>query len=334
VAEFAGKAGAELNDLLQPLVDRAGRGCKVGNAKIVGTVPNIDIYELACENGVGGVIQVTVPRTATSAVSLTTCLTLQGENSPIKCTLTTPETNTAAFATLASKAEKPCTVTGQRFVGATADGSHFFEYACSDNSGFILKADLSGAYKSQTPCLQATSLAGGCTLTNAAAAIAQIQTSLTAAARTGGADCAVDRFGEFAPKEDSDFKATEVTCKNRPESLVILQSDSKTSVLNCARARAEGWSCTMSQTALAWPSLVNDLARATGVQKNYTGCEVNGSSGSYSARSVYVEVTCKDGEPGFMSQYPRGDPKPSEIYTCAQAVGIGGGCRMAANQPK
>ena len=284
--------------------------------------------------GIGGLIQVTVPRTATSAVSLTTCLTLNTEATGPKCSLTTAETNTAAFSTLASKAEKPCTVTNQRFVGATADGSHYFEYACSDSSGFMLKADLSAAYKGQTSCLQATSLAGGCTLTNAAAAIAEIQTRLGAAIRTAGATCSVDRFGEFAPREDSDFKATEVTCKDRPESLVVLQTDAKTSVLNCARARAEGWSCGMSQSALAWPALSNDLARATGVQKNYSDCEVNGSSGSYSLRSVYVEVTCKDGAPGFMIQYPRGESKPSEIYTCGQAVGIGGGCKMAANQPK
>lgn len=332
--EFAGKSGQELNDLLQPVVDRAAKGCKVINARIIGGATGADLYEVVCESGVGAFVNVTVPRTATTAVSLTPCLTLQTENAQLKCTLSTPEGNTATFKDLATKAEKPCAVTNQRFVGATGDGSHYFEYACPDGTGFMLKADLTGAYKSQTSCLQATTLAGGCTLTDAKGQIAALTTTLTNAAKAGGVDCAVTKFGDFPEREDSQFKATELGCSNRPESVVLVRSDAKTAVLNCIRARAEGWSCAnrAQQEPLAYPALTNELAHATGVQKNYTSCTVNGASGSYSLRSVYVEVTCSDGTPGFMIQYPLGDPKPQEIYTCGQAVAIGGGCKMAANK--
>jgi len=333
-AAGTGMAQEDLTKLLQPLLDRGTKGCTVTQAKVMGAASNADLYEVACQSGVGAFVNAAVPQTATSAVTVTPCLALEGLAAASRCTLTTPEANMAPFKDLATKAEKPCTVTKDRFVGATSDGSMYFEYACSDNSGFMIKADASGAFKSQIACINATTLGSGCTLTDAVAATASLRAGYTTTAKSGGFDCNVSKFGAFAAKADSPYEAIEIGCDNRADSAVILKTPAKTTVVNCLRAFTEGYRCAMSNNNAVYPALTDQLKNAKNVSKNYSSCDVNNArSRGASARYAYIEVACADGTPGFVIQYALGEPAPFDIILCSQAGGIGG-CQMTENQPK
>jgi hypothetical protein len=50
----------------------------------------------------------------------------------------------------------------------------------------------------------------------------------------------------------------------------------------------------------------------------------------------FVEVACSDGLPGWVLGYPTGVAKPAakEFLSCAQAKGIGGGCKLPTNKVK
>ncbi|MEI7933120.1 MAG: hypothetical protein WCI21_08720, partial [Alphaproteobacteria bacterium] len=209
---------------------------------------------------------------------------------------------------------------------------YYLEYACPDKSGFMLETDRKGNIKNQIPCVQASRLGGGCTLTEVAEAGANLLTTLSTTAKAAGFDCTVNKSSDFPKRADSPYDATEVTCSNRPVGGVIAKTADKTVVFNCLRARVEGMRCSINDEKLAYPAITNELKTAKGVTKNYTSCEVNGGQALGLTRSnAYLEVTCSDGTPGFVMQYDLGNPDPSDILTCREA-GFLGGCRMVPNR--
>ncbi len=328
------KSPEDLVKMLQPMVSRAKGKCDITRARAVGAADKNDIYEVVCASGEGELISADVPQSDTSPVSMSRCVASQKPGARSVCTMTTYEQNMAPFIALAAKAPTPCaSTTNQRFVGETADGLVYAEYACADGSGFMLQADAAGTVKSQIPCIQAGRIAGGCTLTDAMAASAPQRTIYSNTAKANGFQCNVSNFGVFPKTDDQPYDAVEIACDNRPDGGVIMAKDGATAVVNCIRARAEGLICHLTPEALAFASLSKEITDAPNV-KHFTGCVVNGARAIGSGRaSTYVEVTCADGSPGLVLIYPLGKKDPSDIVSCSQAGGFGG-CRMAANQPK
>ena len=63
---------------------------------------------------------------------------------------------------------------------------------------------------------------------------------------------------------------------------------------------------------------------------------VNGSRAiGRNKENAYVEVTCADGDPGWVMVYPLGDNKVIDLMNCGQAQSSGvGACTLPGNAKK
>lgn len=310
---------------LTPYLKSAGNSCDPANAEILGRNNTGKVFEVACSSGAGGLL--IVPDKAGEKVAFVGCI--QAEAQGRKCTLTTTESNMAPIKALAAKAEKPCTVTNQRYVLTSSNGD-YYEYACSDGSGFMIQANTAGAYVRQIPCAAANGIGGGCTLTDAKAALTAEAATYTAAARKAGFDCDVSKYGLFPPPGGGK-EIVELACKNRPDGAVaIFSGDGKDRILNCLRAQAEGYRCSYTQVDVAYPVISGQLK-----EMGKGGCVVSGGRPmGVSQDNVFIEVACADGTPGWVIAYPRTGDKPDHLLSCGQAASIGGGCKLPTNTKK
>jgi hypothetical protein len=313
---------------LQAYVTRSGSNCQVANANLLAASPKLSAYEIACASGEGQLLTIDFPRTEASRTVTQPCLAVAVMLPGVKCTLTTDEANAAPVRALAAKSDRACPVKDQRYVGSGASGAEYYEIACQDNTGFMILANDKGEIQRTIACFQASAIAGGCKLTDATAAMANQNATYTQLLKTAGLDCEVSKFAPFPPKAGSTAEAVEVACANRPESVVALINGGKADVMNCARARVDGFGCTYTKPEDAYKLLTADLKTT-----RFQTCEVSGHRAmGTSSRNAFVEVACSDGNPGFVLTYPLGSGKPSEATPCGMANNLGGGCQLPANK--
>jgi hypothetical protein len=312
---------------LQPYLLRAHNDCAPVRAGYVGDVQTVLIYELQCQAGNGVILQIAKPKTAAAAAVSGSCFALQqGSEKPWPCKLTTQEANLAMVKALATKASPTCTPAKQRYVNGESDGSEYYEYSCANGAGLIVQADAKGNVLRTLTCGQA---GGMCTMTTDAAGVAEAAKGLSDKVKAAGlTTCEVAKFKTL--KLANGFtEATEVTCNSGPGG-IFLTKDGKSTVFNCGRVMAEGYTCDLNGKDAANTAMTAQLKT---FGKN--SCVVNGVSPLASATSAYIEVACSDGAPGYMIKYPRASNEPAEtydVYTCANAKSVGGGCRLPTNK--
>lgn len=156
---------------LQTPLSASGEKCNVSAAAFLGFSPTAAFYEVACSRADGMVLTVATPRSATSEIKAVPCYLRIKSDTP--CTLTKAEQSTGFINALAAKAPTPCAPTANRHVAQSRAGDNYYEFACPDGAGFIVEADKAGAFVRAIPCAVAAPLAGGCTLTGAAATAAK-----------------------------------------------------------------------------------------------------------------------------------------------------------------
>jgi len=265
------------------------------------------------------------PQTATSSVQTVNCIILKTPAGQFPCKLTTEAANAGFINGLAAKSTTPCTVTKQRFAMTMQDGSTYYEFACSQGPGQMVQADSGGRFLRTLTCAQAAAMNEPCTLT-AGAPSKPTAVEFTAQAKAAGIDCDVDKFGIFAIKANISG-AVEVVCTNGQAGVLITDMAGKAQLYNCGRVTAEGYACSLSPKEKGYADLTAQL-RVEGRET----CNVNNSAPLVSATAAYIEVSCANGEPGFMFMYPKTSNTPSIIYSCARATGIAGGCKLPANK--
>jgi hypothetical protein len=184
------------------------------------------------------------------------------------------------------------------------------------------------------PCTEADGIAGGCTLTNAREAETQEADLYSKLVKRAGFNCDVSKYSPFdvaVPKHE----VVEIACKNRTDGAVAVlgatDADSST-VYDCAHAQLAGYRCSFTSADAAIPTLTDDLKKL-----GKTSCVVNGQR--FVADTVdhhgYIEVTCSDGNPGYIIDYVTSPAvTPHEATTCSFAKDILGGCTMPGNAPK
>lgn len=321
VCNLPGNANPSIG--LQPFLTKAGSACKPTDAIILGRSATARIYEVACAESLGQML--VVPDKAEDKPSTFNCLASASQGRP--CKLTSEEANMSVVKALGAKAEKPCTITGQRFVLTSTNGD-YFEYACSDGTGYMVVANLAGQYQRQIPCTNAMNIGGGCTLTDVKSAMTAEAGLYTKLSRTAGFDCDVEKYGLFPPVPGGK-EIVELACKNRKDgAIAVFTGDGKDQIMSCARGSAEGYKCSYTPVELSYPALTDQLkARGRGT------CEVNGVRPlGVNATNAFLEVSCSDGAPGWVLSYPKGVNTPDDLLSCGQARGIGGGCKMPTNQ--
>jgi hypothetical protein len=311
---------------LQPMLAKAGRGCQVDKARLIGVGQTQTYYEAACKDGTGLVL-LAPNKPDGPALVAANCLQF-APDSKAHCTLTTPVTELAVVDGLAAATGK-CTVKDKRFVVSDASGTDYFEVACTDGKGYILHADGSGKLKETIDCAVASGIAGGCTMTDTRAALTQQNALYTGIAKKAGFNCDVSRYAPF-PTSGGDNEIVELQCSNRPDGGVGVfpLRGGAPHVYDCLRSLGQGFRCTFTHADALYGKLNGHLQSL-----NKGSCVVNGARYYGSSTDMdFVEVSCADGGPGWVIEYPKSAEKPDRVLNCAQAANVGaGGCQLPTN---
>jgi hypothetical protein len=301
----------------------AGSTCQPTDARAIGaTADGARLYEASCSGRVGEILIIQPGDKKPMAES---CLAAVGGN--LACKLTTPEAIETAIKTMASKVDPKCVYAKNRHVMTVAEGE-VTEVSCTGGTGFLIisKAD---QVVNSVPCAKSQPYQGGCQLTDVNKAQTEEAGLYTQAARKAGYDCDVAKYGVFPPPGGGK-EIVELACKNRPDgAIAIFSGAGDDQILNCVRSQADGYRCNYSQPDSALPEISKQLAAAGKGACVASGARAIGANKT----NAYVEVSCADGNPGWVISYPRQVAKPNDIMSCAAAKVSGvGACDLAANK--
>jgi len=313
---------------LQSMVTKAGHTCTVSNGRYVGSTTAADIYEVACTEGGGYVLETS--RDGSAAPKTTNCV-IYGSGGGIKCALTTEAEQNSYVDKLVSASGRPCTIAGRRYVGSTPDGADFYEVACGDKTGFMIKTAANGGFGEAIDCLKAAGVGGGCTLTDTRQAQTQQTNLYSSLSKKAGFACDVSKYADF-PSTDANTEIVELACSNRPDGAVgfFPAGAGQSRVLDCLRSEAEGYKCSFTPTSALYSKLTEQLR----AKKATSTCVVNNAAAYAEANAAgggkedFVEVACADGGPGYVLHYGPGQQLPIELLNCAQVKSTGG-CKLS-----
>ena len=306
---------------------QGGHPCTVTNGRFVGGTADLFLYEASCSEGGGYIIE--APR-AGGAAKTVNCVIYAASPGNIKCNLISEAQQNSYVDKLVAASGKPCPVTNRRYVATTTSGEDFYEVACSDNTGFMVKTTVNGAYSAVVPCSQASGIADGCKLTDAREAMTKEAGLYSSLSKKAGFDCAVSKYADF-PTTDNNTEIVELACSNRADGGIgfFPAGAGQSRVLDCLRAEAEGYKCTFTSTSALYGKLTEQL-RAKGkslcVVSNAVGHGEADEAGG--GKEDFVEVACADGGPGYVLHYLPGQTLPVELLNCAQ-VKSSGGCSLS-----
>jgi hypothetical protein len=326
-------ANANPADGLKPLVAQTGVTCTPGKARYVGANATTTVYEVACQEGAGYLIQAPVPGAAATAVTAEPCAATLGQGN-MECTLTPKEQVQAYINGLVTKSGHQCQVSGSRYIGADKNtGDSYYEVGCGSEAGFVIDADKTGAYKSVITCGQAAGL-GGCTLTDTTKVATEEAATYTKMAKASGFNCDVSKYrpiGMDAKKNE----VVELACSNRPDGTVAVfpaDPNAKGEFVDCVKAGEFGpnGACKLSSLDLVYAKYTSALAA-----KGRSSCKVSGARymGATASGSDFVETACADGNPGWVVELGQGDSVKS-LLSCGQAASAGLSCQLPTNQKK
>lgn len=316
---------------LVPYIARTGKDCPPERVRAVGHSEARTAFELACKGGAGFIMLTSAPPRLDKPIEIHPCLSYP-VGATLACLYTDRKAQLAMVDHLAARAGIACAITDRAYIGESdRDGASFWEAACADGRGYVLKQGLDGGLARAVDCASAgLILAGGCHLTDTAKARRDQAAVYARQVQAAGFACQVTDYALRANRPDG-AAAVELACADRPAGVIaFLPSTGAPTVIDCAHAGLLGYSCGLSKASAAYPALTADL-RAVGK----TTCVVSDARvvGVTPSHHAYAEVACADGLQGFMVEYQLSpDISPLAATVCAQAEGVGAGCALPENR--
>ena len=318
---------------LAPFVKKSGVTCDIENTRAIGSGAKNSYFEVACKGGAGYVVQTVSPLNINGEVTVNSCL-LYEEGGNVSCKLTNRQTQLAVVDTLngaAKAAGTACEIKDKRYILSTKV-DNYYEVACQDGKGYVFQQTAAtGAFARAIPCAQAGFVGGGCTLTDAVAALTEQAGFYGKLSAKAGFPCDVEKYG-MLPTNDPKKEIVELKCKGSDTGAIAVFTATAGTVYDCLTAEMNGFRCSFTKKDTQYARLTKDL-----VGFNKASCQVSDARiiGSTDTEG-FVEVACSDGLPGWVLGYPIGVSKPAakEFLSCAQAKGIGGGCKLPTNKVK
>ncbi len=315
---------------LAPFVKKGGVNCDIENTRAIGSGAKNSYFEVACKGGAGYIVQTVAPLNINGEVTVNSCL-LYEEGGNVSCKLTNRQTQLNVVDTLNGAAGVNCAIKDKRYILSTKT-DNYFEVACQDGKGYVYQqTSATGAFARAIPCAQASFVGGGCTMTDAVAAQTEQAGFYSKLAGKAGFPCDVEKYG-MLPTNDPKKEVVELKCKNSDVGGIAIFTATDGKVFDCLSAEMNGYRCSFTKKDTQYARLTKDL-----VGFNKASCQVSDARviGSTDTEG-FVEVACSDGLPGWVLGYPIGVAKPAakEFLSCAQAKGIGGGCKLPTNKVK
>ena len=321
-------ANADPKQALRPLIASASLTCTPTNARYVGSNASVTVYEVACQEGPGYVLQAPAAGTAGTVTVAMPCVQATGN---MACTLTTKAQNDAYLAALASKSGRTCQISASRFIGTDkTTAASYYELGCGAQPGFVLAVNKAGAVERAITCDQAQGL-GGCQLTSAAQVAAESTSHYSQLAQAAGFNCTVSRDRPIGLDKNG-RDVVELACSNRPDGAVAAFASTpggRSEVVDCVKAGEFGANATCTLTQ---PSGVYAKYTAALAAKGRTTCQVSNARylGHNSSGTDVVEAACADGKPGWVMEITP-TYQATEIYSCGQAKASGLTCELPSN---
>jgi predicted nucleic acid-binding Zn ribbon protein len=311
--------------------------CTLGNALYVGgstdpkTKVKSDAYEVACTGSLGLVVLAT----SAGAPQVFSCLQTNqpgpdGKVSNLACKLPENQDQAKALTPFAAKGGATCDVQKARAIGTSATNS-YFEVSCAGGKGYILSTSNAPSVDKEvvaTTCLAfepGTNLA--CTLTDAAAQLAAVDTLNTAAAK----NCTIkDKRYVLSAKDGSNYY--EVACTDGKGYMYEEASNgSFKRALDCAAADFVGGGCKLTDSRAAATEqngLYTRLAKAAGYECDVAKYGVlNGPAGVDT-----VELQCSNRADGAIAMFGK-DAASTKVYDCVQSEIAGFRCSFTKVAP-
>ncbi|KQV55326.1 MULTISPECIES: hypothetical protein [unclassified Caulobacter] len=318
---------------LAPYVKKGGVTCDIENTRAIGSGAKNSYFEVACKGGAGYVVQTVSPLNISGEVTVNSCL-LYEEGGNVSCKLTNRQTQLAIVDTLngaAKAAGTACDIKDKRYILSTKV-DNYYEVACQDGKGYVFQQTAAtGAFARAIPCAQAGFVGGGCTLTDAVAALTEQAGFYGKLSAKAGFPCDVEKYG-MLPTNDPKKEIVELKCKGSDAGAIAVFTATGGTIYDCVTAELNGFRCSFTKKDPQYARLTKDL-----VGFNKASCQVSDARiiGATDTEG-FVEVACSDGLPGWVLGYPIGVSKPAakEFLSCAQAKGIGGGCKLPTNKVK
>jgi hypothetical protein len=311
---------------LQPIAAKAGAGsCTINQANYMGSSPadKVDEYEIGCADGDAYILQaprVGSPKPAVAA----NCFRLDAG----KCAFFPKDKFIAKLSSLAQPAGRACQVTDGRYIGTSGSNKNsYYEIACTDEkAGFVLQVDASDKFVGAIDCARASAIAGGCTLTSAAAAQTAENGTYTKLAQQIGYACNVKAYHSFGQDQATGREVVELACSDHDDGAIALlpvDKGQKGEHFDCVRAELRGLKCALTPPAATYAKLSSQVSAAG------KSCQVSNARavGKSNDGAEFVEVACSGGA-GQMLEFPPDSDKVKTVTACAQAAGIGGGCKL------
>lgn len=260
---------------LTPVVQPYLPGCEISEVKMIGSstaAPYFDRYEVGCGSKVGGIID--YPQLASDApIGFRSCIGQEGTTAT--CTLSTREQIIESLKPLAATADSKCQVSDVRFVGVTTEGNGvFYEFGCSNQPGFIVRAKLSdNSFDRLVQCSAAASL-GGCKLTKAEDAAAGASGDYSSILKKAGYTCTVSDFNVIGSQENTKRDYVEFKCPEQPWGLIgfVPQpgSTAGVSVTDCYLVKTRNRTCTLTTDDM----LKGQLDKLIKIAEPKKGCDI------------------------------------------------------------
>jgi hypothetical protein len=303
---------------LTPMLQKAGIACVPARVRAIGQTKTNTIAEVACENNDGYILLASAPFDATKPMEAQNCLNYDAPDAGIKCELTTREQRLAIVDRLG--ASNSCAVKDRRYIGATKEGSNYYEASCQDGKGYIYRV-ANGAAAETFECAKAQHILGGCTLTDARQAASDQAALYTKLAKSAGSNCDVDRYAIFPAKGKEEV--VEMVCKTGDSAIGIFPASGTGQVLDCGRALVAGYKCGLGKTTYA--GLTADLKK-----NNVQSCEASNARlvGRTQKGTTLVEVACADGLKGYVLEY---NSTPTVSAVGAMGCAFAGNCQLPGN---
>jgi len=311
-------------------VKKGGVTCDIENTRAIGSGAKNSYFEVACKGGSGYVVQTTAPMNLNGEVVVNSCL-LYEEGGNVSCKLTNRQTQLGVVDTLNAGAGTNCAIKDKRYVLSTKT-DNYYEVSCADGKGYMYQqTTASGAFARAIPCAQAAFVGGGCTMTDAVAAQTEQAGFYSKLATKAGFPCDVEKYG-MLPSADPKKEVVELKCKGSDVGGIAVFTATGGTVYDCLSAEFNGFRCSFTKKDTQYARLSQDLVGFNKASCKVSDARIIGSTDN----EGFVEVACSDGLPGWVLGYPTGVAKPAakEFLSCAQAKGIGGGCKLPTNKVK
>lgn len=224
-----------------------------------------------------------------------------------------------------------CQVTESALKGQTADGSKLYEVACANNFGLLA---LTSAEPMILSCLEISETQKRALAADPAAVLGpkcelpsndNFMAVLTSYASAAGITCSVDQANIIGKRAGSDVY--EIGCAGA-DGYQIAKENGAWTTTPCIELASANTICNFTTKDEQIASVTSWFAGSPAASCNIADVRYMGGN----ANGAFYEASC-NGSDGIIARLD-GAKAVQQVYPCAEAAQIGGGCKLTAGAPQ